>query len=171
MERLPLTPHEWHGTWNYTLRPEPLAPEPPPPSVEFGRFPTGDKLPAWLRHPSLTGLEPAAFDDLAVRYRAWRAEHPPIFLPGKRPVGGAGADGRRLSVSDQLVVFLLKRRWSMTNAVVAEATSLAKSRIGATLQEVTPVLTALGHKVPAGALTVTTAQQLATIAGHDPTLP
>ncbi|MFD9286690.1 ISAzo13 family transposase, partial [Streptomyces mirabilis] len=23
MERLPLTPHEWHGTWNYTLRPEP----------------------------------------------------------------------------------------------------------------------------------------------------
>jgi hypothetical protein len=95
MERLPLTPHEWHGTWNYTLRPEPLAPEPSPPSAEFGRFPTGDKLPAWLRHPSLTGLEPAAFDDLAVRYRAWRAEHPPIFLPGKRPDGGPApaADG------------------------------------------------------------------------------
>jgi hypothetical protein len=171
MERLPLTPHEWHGTWNYTLRPEPLAPEPPPPSAEFGRFPTGDKLPIWLRHPSLTGLEPAAFDDLAVRYRAWCAEHPPIFLPGKRPDGGPGAGGRRLSVSDQLVVFLLKRRWSMTNAVLAEATSLAKSRIGATLQEVTPVLTALGHKIPAGAITVTTAHQLAAIAGHDPTLP
>ncbi|MGW3690036.1 ISAzo13 family transposase, partial [Streptomyces sp. NPDC005125] len=66
---------------------------------------------------------------------------------------------------------LLKRRWSMTNAVLAEATSLAKSRIGATLQEVTPVLTALGHKIPAGAITVTTAHQLAAIAGHDPTLP
>ncbi|MFF1359655.1 hypothetical protein [Streptomyces sp. NPDC058297] len=36
--------------------------------------------------------------------------------------------------------------------------------------KVTPVLTALGHKIPAGALTVTTAQQLAAIAGHDPTL-
>jgi hypothetical protein len=31
------------------------------------------------------------------------------------------------------------------------------------------VLTALGYKVPAGAVTVTTAQQLAAIAGHDPT--
>lgn len=59
----------------------------------------------------------------------------------------------------------------MTNAVLAEATSPAKSRIGTTLQEVTPVLTALGYTVPAGALTVITAQQLAAIAGHNLTLP
>ncbi|MFD7137915.1 ISAzo13 family transposase, partial [Streptomyces sp. NPDC059894] len=108
MDRLPLSPHEWHGTWNYTLRPEPLAPPVPSRPAEFGRFPAGDKLPVWLRHPSLTGLEPAAFDDLAARYRAWRAEHPPILLPGKRPDGGPGAGGRRLSAADQLVVFLLK---------------------------------------------------------------
>lgn len=30
MDRLPLTPHDWHGTWNHTERPEPLAHEPPP---------------------------------------------------------------------------------------------------------------------------------------------
>lgn len=99
--------------------------------------------------PDLTGLEPAAFDDLAARYQAWCTEHPPIFLPGKRPDGGPGAGSRRLSVADQLVVFLLKKRWSMTNTALAKATDLAKSRIGATLQEVTPVLTALGHTVPA----------------------
>jgi hypothetical protein len=167
MERLPLSPHEWHGTWNYTLRPEPLAPQPPAKPAEFGRFPAGDKTPAWLRHPSLTGLEPAAFDDLAARYRAWRAEHPPILLPGKRPDGGPGAGGRRLSAADQLVVFLLKKRWSMTNTVLAEATGLSKSRIGATLWDATPALTALGHTASTGALTVTTAQQLAAIAGHD----
>lgn len=54
MDRLPLTPHDWHGTWNYTLRSEPIAPPPPTRPAEFGRFPAGDKLPAWLRHPSLT---------------------------------------------------------------------------------------------------------------------
>lgn len=167
MDRLPFTPHDWHPAWNYTLRPEPLAPPPPARPAEFGRFPAGDKLPTWLRHPSLTGLEPAAFDDLAARYRAWRAEHPPILLPGKRPDGGPGAGGRRLSAADQLIVFLLKKRWSMTNTVLSEATGLSKSRIGATIWDATPVLTALGHTASTGALTVTTAQQLAAIAGHD----
>ncbi|WP_442538182.1 ISAzo13 family transposase, partial [Streptomyces pimonensis] len=167
MDRLPFSPHEWHGTWNYTLRPEPLTPPVPSKPTEFGRFPAGDKLPVWLRHPNLTGLEPAAFDDLAACYRAWCAKHPPILLPGKRPDGGPGADGRRLSAADQLVVFLLKKRWSMTNTVLAEATGLNKNRIGATLRDATPALTALGHIASTGALTVTTAQQLAAIAGHD----
>ncbi|WUO17962.1 hypothetical protein OG985_47235 [Streptomyces sp. NBC_00289] len=85
MDRLPLTPHDWHGTWNYTLRPEPLAPEPPPPGAEFGRFPAGDKLPAWLRHPSLTGLEPAAFDELTARYQAGAPSTRRSFCPESAP--------------------------------------------------------------------------------------
>ncbi|WP_371674224.1 ISAzo13 family transposase [Streptomyces sp. NBC_00289] len=89
----------------------------------------------------------------------------------KRPAGGPGAGGRRLSVADQLIVFLLKKRWSMDQAPLAEATGLPKSRIGATLRETTPVLAALGHTVSTGALTMTTAQQLAEIAGHDLTPP
>jgi Rhodopirellula transposase DDE domain len=169
MDRLPLTPHDWHGTWNYTLRPEPLAPPTPMPHRDpaFGRFPAGDKTPAWLRHPSLTGLEPAAFDDLVARYRTWCTGHPPILLPGKRPDGGPGAGGRRLSAADHLVVLLLKTRWSMTHATLAEATGLTKSRIGATLRDAIPVLAALDFTVPTGALAVTTTQQLADIAGHD----
>lgn len=173
MERLPLTPHEWHGTWNYTLRPEPLAPPVPPPPRDpsFGRFPPGDKTPAWLRHPSLTGLETPAFDDLVTRYRAYLAEHPPILLPGKRPDGGPGAGSRRLSAADHIVVLLLKKRWSMTHALLAETTGLTKTRIGATIRDAASVLTALGETVPTGALTVTTAEQLAAIAGHDLTPP
>lgn len=169
MKRLPLTTHERHGTWNYTLRPEPLAPPAPPPprDLAFGRFPPGDKTPAWLRHPSLTCLEPTAFEDLVTRYRAYLAEHPPILLPGKRPDGGPGAGGRRLSTTDQLLVYILKNRWSMAQAPLAEATGLSKNRIGTTLRETAPVLAALGHTVPAGPLTVTTAEQLAAIAGHD----
>ncbi|WTV89955.1 hypothetical protein OG783_05040 [Streptomyces jietaisiensis] len=55
----------------------------------------------------------------------------------------------------------------MTNAVLAEATGLNESRIGATLWDTTPILTALGHTASTGALTVTTVQQRAAIAGHD----
>lgn len=58
MERLPLTQHEWHGTWNYTLRPEPLAPEPLPPSPGFGRFPAGDKLPMCCDTPASPDSSP-----------------------------------------------------------------------------------------------------------------
>ena len=33
MTALPPGPrHDWHGDWNYTLRPEPPAPPPPPPA-------------------------------------------------------------------------------------------------------------------------------------------
>jgi transposase len=173
MDRLPLAPHDWHGAWNYTLRPEPLAPPTPTPPRDpaFGRFPAGDKTPVWLRHPSLTGLEPAAFDSLVARYRTWCTEHPPVLLPGKRPDGGPGAGGRRLSAADHLTVLLLTRRWSMTHALLAEVTGLTKNRIGATLRDATPVLAALGHAIPTGPLTVTTAQQLAAITRHDLTPP
>jgi hypothetical protein len=49
---LPLTRHDWHGDWNYTLHPETYehintAPDPfDQPSPDL----------AWLRHPALTGL-------------------------------------------------------------------------------------------------------------------
>ena len=54
MDALPLTRHDWHGDWNYTLRPEAYdqdagTPEPfdqPSPGL------------AWLCRPALTGLPP-----------------------------------------------------------------------------------------------------------------
>jgi hypothetical protein len=51
MDALPLTRHDWHGDWNYTLRPEDYdqdagAPDP------FDRPSPGL---AWLCHPALTG--------------------------------------------------------------------------------------------------------------------
>ena len=77
---------------------------------------------------------------VVARYRDYCAKHPPVLLPGKRPDGGPGAGTRRLSAADQLVIFLLKNRWSMTQAPLAEATGLSKNRIGATLRdELAPV--------------------------------
>ncbi len=60
MDALPLTRHDWHGDWNYALRPEDYdqAAGVPDPS---GR-PSPDL--AWLCHPELTGLPPQDWDAL-----------------------------------------------------------------------------------------------------------
>ena len=44
MDALPLTRHDWHGNWNYTLRPEPPARPPAGPGPPPGRTPPS---PAW----------------------------------------------------------------------------------------------------------------------------
>ena len=60
MDALQLTRHDWHGDWNYTLRPEGYdqAAGVPDPS---GR-PSPDL--AWLCHPALTGLPAGEWDAL-----------------------------------------------------------------------------------------------------------
>ena len=52
MDALPLTRHDWHGDWNYTLRPEDYDPASGAPDP-FDR-PSPDL--AWLCHPAITGL-------------------------------------------------------------------------------------------------------------------
>lgn len=81
MEQLPVTGHGWHGEWNYDVRPAAPVKAPPPPDPLFGRFEPGDKHPAWLAHPSLTGLEAPAWADLLERYTAHLAEHPATTMP------------------------------------------------------------------------------------------
>lgn len=58
MERLPLRPHEWHGTWNYTLRPEPLAPNRHRPDPSSGASPTGTSSPPGCGTPASPDSSP-----------------------------------------------------------------------------------------------------------------
>jgi len=52
MGALPMTRHEWHGDWNYTLRPEAYG------QVNTAPDPFDQPSPdlAWLCHPALTGV-------------------------------------------------------------------------------------------------------------------
>ena len=52
MDALPLTRHDWHGDWNYTLQPEDYD------QAAGAPDPSGQPSPdlAWLCHPALTGL-------------------------------------------------------------------------------------------------------------------
>ena len=42
MEALPLTRHDWHGDWNYTLRPEDYDQRPPVPPIR-----SASPAPTW----------------------------------------------------------------------------------------------------------------------------
>src|SRR6185312_5589238 len=60
MGALPLTRHDWHGDWNYTLRPGPYD------QISSAPGPFDQPSPdlAWLHHPALTGLPAQQWDAL-----------------------------------------------------------------------------------------------------------
>src|SRR5947208_5304743 len=108
MDALPLTRHDWHGDWNYTLRPEAYdqaagAPDP------FDR-PSPDL--AWLCHPALTGLPAQEWDALIAvlmsrpdPLRVTNAEQAQRPRPGRAAPG----TGRRpvLTLADRLLASTL----------------------------------------------------------------
>ena len=91
MDALPLTRHDWHGDWNYTLRPEPPV-----------RPPAGPGTSAWAR-PALTGLDPARWDQLLAAMHAAAGEPPPIHL----------------SLADQALITVLRLRFQTSATALA----------------------------------------------------
>jgi hypothetical protein len=119
-----------------------------------------------MSHPSLTGMEGPAWSELQQRYSRYLADYPPIMIPGKKT--GPGIGSRYLSASDRLLVGVLKARWKVHDPVLAALLGTSQMLITDAVREAKRILDALGHTIPRGAITVTTADQLAAIAGHTP---
>jgi hypothetical protein len=122
MSALPLTRHDWHGEWNYTLCPEPPA-QPPPPS--------GPGRAQWA-HPALTGLDPAQWDQLVTQVHA-RLGDP---LPGRRPA---------LSLAEQTLITVLSLRFRPHAAALAELFAVPASAIGTAQHRIWPLLLQAGY--------------------------
>jgi hypothetical protein len=130
MDALPLTRHDWHGDWNYTLRPEPPAPPPAGP-------PPGPGRAAWA-HPALTGLEPAEWDQLLTSLYD-QAGDPP---PGRRV---------QLSLADQALITVLRLRFRLTAAALAALYAVTVSTIRTAQGRTWPLLVQAGYPTqPAG---------------------
>jgi Rhodopirellula transposase DDE domain len=138
MAALPLTKHDWHGDWNYTLRPEPPAPPPPPqaPAREPER-------PDWA-HPALTGL--AAPDwthmisDLAVPHQAQRDAE--LYIrrggpPSRKPAGGHPP---ALTLAEQTLVTVLRQRFGTPQHVLAELFGVVTGTIAKAERQARPLL-------------------------------
>jgi hypothetical protein len=123
MDALPITRHDWHGDWNYTLRPEPSASPPPGPGAS-----------AWA-HPALTGLDPARWDQLLTTMHAAAGEPPPIHL----------------SLADQALITILRLRFGTTATALASLYAISASTLKTAQDHAWPLLVQAGYPTePAG---------------------
>jgi hypothetical protein len=167
MKQLPVDRHEWHGEWNYDIRPAAPPVEPAPLDPVFGRFERGDKHPGWLTHPSVTGIEAPAFAGLLERYTAHLTAHPASAMPDSgKPTVWTGT--RKLSPTDRLLATVITLRWRVPRPVLARLFGVVVMTVSSAIRQTTADLTELGITIPKGAMAVKTADQLASIAGHKP---
>jgi Rhodopirellula transposase DDE domain len=160
---LPLTAHDWHGQWNYTLAPEPPAPLPPPRLTD--RAQAEDRAPAWLRHPALIHLNSMQFENLRSEVEQYLLDHPPISLtsrPARRSVLRRGP----LSLTDRLLITLLHQRWGTQLKALAPLLNAPRGSAEDAVHEITPILAALGHPSTKAPITAPTAADLARLVGH-----
>jgi hypothetical protein len=163
---LPLTTHDWHPTWNYTLRPQP--PAPPPLPRYHDRTQPADRAPDWLHHPVLTGMGHTAFSDLLAQVEQHLLDHPPISLHHKRARHRILRRGP-LSLSDRLLVTILRHRWKTQLRALTVLLGSPANAVGDAVLEMTPILDALGHRPRPAPITAPTAADLANLIGRNPT--
>jgi transposase len=162
MACLPLDRHDWHGDWNYTLRPEPPAPAPAP-AARPGR---GER-PGWL-HPALTGMTAAGWDQLiaalAIPYQAQREAGLHIARGGpasRRPAGGHPA---ALTLAEKTLVTIMRQRLGVPQPVLAELFGVATGTIATAEQQIKPLLKRAGHTIGPATTQLTTLADLTSYA-------
>ncbi|WP_369407085.1 transposase family protein [Streptomyces hokutonensis] len=144
MKALPLTRHDWHGDWNYTLRPEAYA------QVNDAPDPFDQPSPdlSWLCQPALTGLPPQEWDTLittlATLHEAQRETHLDKRR-GHRP--RAGHTGRRpiLTLADRLLAAVLHYRHGLPQIAIADLFNVRPETINRRLRDIRELLATAGH--------------------------
>ncbi len=150
---LPITRHDWHGDWNYTLRPD--QPDPAPASTAQ---PDIDR--AWLTHPAVTGLQPAAFEELTTRITALRDIQREAILQRRPGEQRKAAPNRRprpgsVTVAERIATTLIKNRFELPTKHIAALLDIAASSVVRIIAETQPLLTQLHHRTQPAAPTTT----------------
>ncbi|MFE3526513.1 hypothetical protein ACFXOD_33880 [Streptomyces sp. NPDC059161] len=166
MDSLPLTEHEWHGKWNYTLRPEPPIALAAPRGDD--RSQPDNRAPDWLHHPVICGVETPEFAARLADVEQYILDHPPISLHHKR---GRHRTLRRgpLSLADRLLVTVIRHRWKTQVRALTALLGSPREAVGDAVHEITPVLKGHGHPIKPAPITAATAQDLANLIGRDNT--
>ena len=141
MDALPLARHDWHGDWNYTLRPEAYdqistAPDP------FDR-PSPDL--AWLHHPALTGLPAPDWDALIPTLMALHDQQRETSLDarrGHRPRLTAPGTSHRpvLTLADRLLATVLHQRLALPQVAIAALFSVRPETINKRIRDIRQLL-------------------------------
>jgi Rhodopirellula transposase DDE domain len=151
MDALPLTRHDWHGDWNYTLRPQAYD------QAAGAPYPFGQPSPdlAWLRHPALTGVPPPDWDSLITRLTALHGQQREAGLDkrrGHRPRLTAPGTGRRplLTLADRLLATALHQHLALPQVAIAALFSVRPETINRRIREIRQLLEQAGHTIQPG---------------------
>jgi Rhodopirellula transposase DDE domain len=149
MSALPLDRHDWHGDWNYTLRPGPavvcpaLAPRAParPQSSH-----------AWLCHPAFTGLTTREWDLLTTALAGpadQLREASLARLRGYQPRQAAPGTGRRpkLTLPAWLAATLLCDRHGLPQKTLAGLLQIAPETLNRRIGDIRQLLHQIGHTI------------------------
>jgi hypothetical protein len=167
MEALPLTRHDWHGDWNYTLRPEDYdqaagAPDPfDQPSPDL----------AWLCRPELTGLPPQEWDALIATLMTLHDQQRETNLDtrrGHRPRLTAPGTGRRpvLTLADRLLATILHQRLALPQVAIAALFSVRPETINKRIRDIRQLLEQAGYTVQPGQHKLTSLDDLDRLAAE-----
>jgi hypothetical protein len=152
MDALPLTRHDWHGDWNYTLRPEPYDQDAGTPDP----FDQPSPGLAWLCHPALTGLPPAEWDALVTTLMTLHNQQREDSLDkrrGHRPRIKAGeGTGRRpvLTLADRLLAAILHYRLALPQVAVAALFAVRPETVNKRIRDIRQLLDQTGHPIQPG---------------------
>jgi Rhodopirellula transposase DDE domain len=165
MDALPLARHDWHGDWNYTLRPQAydqISAVPDP----FDR-PSPDL--AWLCHPALTGLPAPQWDALIAALMTLHHQQRETSLDtrrGHRPRLTAPGTGRRpvLTLADRLLATLLHHRLALPQVAIAALFSVRPETINKRIRDIRQLLNQAGHIIQPSPHPLATLEDLSTLA-------
>jgi transposase len=160
MKALPLDRHDWHGEWNYTLRPDEhgsweRAFRPPahgrPPSAP-DPFDQPSPALAWLCHPALTGLPAAGWDALITTLMTLHGQQREASLDkrrGGRPRQAAPGPGRRpvLTLADRLLAAILHDRHGLPQPAIAALFGVRPETIGLRIRDTRQLLEQAGQTI------------------------
>jgi len=129
-----LTPHDFHGDWNYTLHPPAGQPAPPPPAPPPPAAARPDL--AALAHPALTGMTAGDLAGLAASLQlpaaAAREQRLHLARGGPRRQASGPAGPRKLGLDTQLLATIYRYRLGMTCQHIADLPGIDLSVISIT---------------------------------------
>ncbi len=165
MAALPLTRHDWHGDWNYTLHPQPPAGQaraagPPPPAATR---PAPDLR--WLHHPAVTGMTRPAFDALAAALTVPAAalrDARQSRRRGGRPRQHAPGAGRRpvLTLENTLLAVILHDRHHLPLTALAGLFRVRHDTISRHTSGMRRLIRQAGQAIQAAGTTLATLEDL-----------
>jgi transposase len=161
MAALPLDRHDWHGDWNYTLRPE--APRPEAPAARPARRDSAH----WAHH-ALTGMPPEDWawltTTLAIPYQACHEAGLHIARGGPARRKPSGGHPPALTLAEKTLITVLRARFGLPLRILAELFGVVISTISKAEHQIRPLLDHARHAIEPAGNTFSTLTELTTFA-------